>query len=272
MISTSRSTWRLALAFLLLYCTNGLLVGATPTGSGSPQSVAGMMRREGVKRALVRTEFVWHRKPTEVKVSRIVYFSKYDHDCSQIQASDRLLSIRTSGLERKLKDAAIRRTIGGHFLLIHRRHISHGVGVIEFVDDPILPRQTDILVPAPERLNALKEATDMDDVGDVKNILQAGVDQGDRESALWASLSLDDPCLTSALLKAGSDVNQQDHDGFSLLMVSVRYKALSNVKVLVASGANVNLKAQNGDTALSIAKASHSDAIEKLLLDSGARR
>ena len=33
------------------------------------------MRRAGIKRAFVRTEFVWRGKPTDVRVSRIVYFS-----------------------------------------------------------------------------------------------------------------------------------------------------------------------------------------------------
>ena len=77
--------------------------------------------------------------------------------------------------------------------------------------------------------------------------------------------------MTWAFLNVGSRPNLTDQDGFSLLMAAVRYEAISNVKTLLAAGADVNVKAQNGDTALSMAKRFRYENIVLLLTRSAAR-
>jgi ankyrin repeat protein len=79
--------------------------------------------------------------------------------------------------------------------------------------------------------------------------------------------------MTSALLKAGSSPNLRDKFGDTLLMGAVLIGALSNAKVLLAAGADVNAKAINGETALSIAKRNHLHHLQpmiELLTNAGA--
>ena len=42
----------------------------------------------------------------------------------------------------------------------------------------------------------------------------------------------DDSRMTTALLKAGADPNLRDHDGFTLLIMAVRYEAPGSAKAL----------------------------------------
>lgn len=231
------------------------------------------MRREGVKRALVRTEFVWRGKPTEVRLSRIVYFSKYDTSCAQISDPQPLSQIRTSGLEEELGKVAVQRTLKAHWLLIHMRHrTKHGVGTIELLDDEWLPRLPDTLAPTPKTPpSRFQEAIDMGDMAEVTSLLQVGVSSQERDGALGAALANSDPCMTRAFLSAGANPNLRDRDGFTLLMIAVRYKSFQNVKTLLAAGADVNARANNGQTALSIARQEHDEQIVDLLTQSGTR-
>ena len=188
------------------------------------------MRREGVRRALVRTEFVWHGKPTAVTVSQIVYSSEYDPACAQISDPQRLSQIHESGLEAQLANAAIARTLNAHWLLIHgRRGAKHGNGFIELLADEWLPRLPDTLFPAPKTPNRFREAVGMENVTAVTAML-GSVTPEERYSALWVALLSDDPCLFTAILKRGGDANLRDKDGESLLMVAARHGALANAK------------------------------------------
>jgi hypothetical protein len=68
------------------------------------------MRRQGVKRARIR---VGVRRPNgamEATIVRVVYYSEYDTNCSEIRDHDKLLKIRASGLEEALGDYAIGET------------------------------------------------------------------------------------------------------------------------------------------------------------------
>ena len=134
------------------------------------------MHQAGVRRALVRTQFEWHGKPVDVRVDRIAYFSKNDDNCAQISEPDHPSSIRTSRLENRLAEAAIRRTAKAYWLLIDRRHpIRRGVGIIRFVDDPAIRiRIADFLAPVPKVSSSLGDAVDMDDVAEAARILRAG--------------------------------------------------------------------------------------------------
>lgn len=230
------------------------------------------MRSEGVRRALVRTEFVWRGKPTAVRVSRIVYSSEYEPACAQISDPQRLSRVRTSGLEGRLGDAAIARTLSAHWLLIHGRHgTKHGIGIIELLADEWLPRRPDILAPAPKAPDRFREAVDMEDVAAV-TALFGSVTREERDSALWAALLSDDPCLFAAILKRSANVNLRNQDGESLLMAAARHGALANAKALLAAGADVGATAPNGETALSIAVRLHDDRITELLRQSGAHQ
>jgi hypothetical protein len=60
------------------------------------------MRQLGINRVVVRTEFVWHKRPIDVRATHFVYFSTYDGDCGQVADPQRLSKIRSSGLEAEL--------------------------------------------------------------------------------------------------------------------------------------------------------------------------
>lgn len=241
-------------------------------GEGTRYPWMDSMRREGIRRALVQTAFVWRGNPMEVTVSRIVYFSKYDQDCAQISDPQQLSRIRTSGLEAELGKAAEECTLKGHWLGIHVHRTSHGVGTIELLDDECLPHLPYILTPMPETSpSRFHEAVAMNDVAEVASLLRGAVSPAERDGALWVTVAGDDPCMTTTLLGAGANPNLRERDGFTLLMVATRYKAFRNVKVLLAAGADVNAKGNNGETALSIARGEHDDEIIALLREAGAR-
>ena len=75
------------------------------------------------------------------------------------------------------------------------------------------------------------------------------------------------------VLAEGVDINQQDEKGYTALMwlcmTSSNEKNRETAKLLIAKGADVNIKAKNGSTAL-IEAAGNSHEIFKLLLGKGA--
>jgi ankyrin repeat protein len=58
------------------------------------------------------------------------------------------------------------------------------------------------------------------------------VDPRLRDAAMSLALIDDDSRMTTALLKAGADPNLRDHDGFTLLIMAVRYEAPGSAKAL----------------------------------------
>jgi hypothetical protein len=56
------------------------------------------------------------------------------------------------------------------------------------------------------------------------------------------------------VLKRGADVNAADPRGFTALMIAANLGLVENVNVLLAHGADVKLKAKEGESALSLAE------------------
>jgi len=230
------------------------------------------MQQQQVRRAVVRTVFVWRGKPEDVTVSKIVYFSKYEHDCAQIDDPKRLSQFQASGLEKQLSDAAIAHTKRANWISMDKIHKpKRGVAIIELLDSESLPLRPDILVPALPASSPFRIAVDMDDVYGTTAILKEGVSSTERDQGLWATLVVDDSCMTGAILKFGANPNLTDASGLTVLMTAVRYQALANVMLLVKAGANVNAKADNGQTALSLAKGAGNQELIHFLEKSGAR-
>ncbi len=241
-------------------------------GNGKHYAWMDNMRQAGVKRATVSTSFLWRGRPTNVTASRIVYFSEYDSDCSQITDPDRLGQIRGSHVEEEISKAALQFTADANWLFIDKRpKVDRGVSGVEFLDDEWLPRNPVGLGPAPKKPQPFLDAVGLDDVEGVKALVQTGLDPKERDTAFWAILLRDAPCMMRALLAAGADANLRDRYGVTVLMAAVRYRTLANVKALLAAGADVNARDSQGVAPLAIARREQDPQIIQMLRDAGAR-
>ena len=248
-------------------------------GSGIRLAWMDAMRRQGVKRAQVATEFLGLGRPIYVGVIRIVYFSEYDHgSCSQIADAKRLSGIRASGLEEQLMQAAREGVAGARWATMDP-HLPpwHGRSQFNLLADEWLPAITFLTGFPDRRMDPCVESASMGDLADVTARLRRGVDLGIRDEAMWIALMSNDSCMTTALLRSGVDPNLRDQDGFTLLMTAVRYNALSSAKILLDAGADVNATAKLpspklGGTALSWAVGTGKQDMIRLLRGAGARQ
>ena len=235
------------------------------------------MRQQGVRRALVRTEFVWHKKPTDIKVTRLVYFSTYDGDCGQISDPAQLAKIRFSGLEMELSDQAVQDTLRGRWAFTDNRprHLKRGFTVVTLVDDEWVPTSPITFSPPPETVDPLEEAAGMYDVAAVTALLHSGVTPEKRDGLVWALAGVPSPCTLKVLLRAGANPNMRDRYGSPLLMEEIRHGDVEDAKVLMEAGADVNAKNAHGFTILSMAEAKPGfpgqDELVRLLRAAGAR-
>jgi hypothetical protein len=258
---------------------SGLRYGLEHGGHGDGVHFPWMneMRQQGIRRAVVRTEFVWHKKPTDIKVTRLVYFSTYDGDCGQITDPQRLSKIRSSGLEAELSEEALRRTLGAPwFRTGPPRRNKRGWCLVDLLDDEWLPPSPpDSLILMPKSVDPLAEAAGMGDVASITALLHSGVTAQRRNGLVWALTGVPSPCTLKALLRAGADPNMRDRDGSPLLMEEIRRGNVENAKVLVEAGADVNAKNAYGFTILSMAEAKPEfpgqDELVRLLKADGAR-
>jgi ankyrin repeat protein len=79
----------------------------------------------------------------------------------------------------------------------------------------------------------------------------ADINLQDATALLRAAWSSKDPERISALVKAGTDVNARDKDGWTALMYATRYnQRVEVISVLLDSGADVNAQDKDGRTAL----------------------
>lgn len=91
----------------------------------------------------------------------------------------------------------------------------------------------------------------------------------DENSLLW----LAGTCRGGAvkrLIDAGCDVNEQDEDGRTALLVAAGGDCVEVVKILVKGGANVNTTDDHGQSPLTFAVANQNFECVKILLEHGA--
>ena len=77
--------------------------------------------------------------------------------------------------------------------------------------------------------------------------------------------------VAQLLLAKGADVNAKDEDGYTALINASAYGHKEVVQLLLAKKADVNSKANNGTTALSIASRNGYNEIKELLIRAGAK-
>jgi hypothetical protein len=245
-------------------------------GDGVPEPWKAAMRREGIRRAFVRTEFSLRgRQPADdVKVFRILYFTEYEGNCAQISAPSRLEEIRASGLEDALGKAAVQRS-AQHYVQVVDGPVAarRGVGDQEFFDDEWLPAPRPRLSPAPETpRHPFLQAIDTGDAANALALLRRGLDPALRDRGIWLALISDEWCVVTGLLESGVDPNLRDQDGLTLLMEAAKLGAQRSAEVLLAAGADARASASLGRTALSFAAGSKDEDIIRLLKNHGAHQ
>jgi len=80
------------------------------------------------------------------------------------------------------------------------------------------------------------------------------IDSGGSSALMYASQKCDNAYLLTKLLKAKADVNAKAKDGSTALTLAVSKGAECAVRLLVLAGADVNLKTADGQTAITIAR------------------
>ncbi len=73
------------------------------------------------------------------------------------------------------------------------------------------------------------------------------------------------------LIKAGANLNLQNHEGQTALIQAVKSGSLYRTRALIKAGADLDLKDNAGKTALQYATERDLEDIEDLLLESGAK-
>jgi len=173
-------------------------------GSGRRQPWMDAMLRQGLRRALFRTEVFALGRPVYVRVTRVVYFTEYDDtSCSQVADPRRLSEISASGLEGRLIQAAKARTAAATWLPTMDPQLPRLIGWSQFslFADEWLP-EVAFLTGFPERrTDPLIESVSAGDLVDVTARLGSGVDSRVREEAVWTALMASDPCMLTALLR-----------------------------------------------------------------------
>ena len=107
----------------------------------------------------------------------------------------------------------------------------------------------------------------------VQLLIDAGADMAKYgDTALM--LALRDTETTKALLAAGADVNAKHEDGFTPLLLAARGGQAETVKLLIKAGADVNAEIENGFTVtvVEMAEMSGHPEIVEILEQAGARR
>lgn len=102
----------------------------------------------------------------------------------------------------------------------------------------------------------------------VRTMIEAGADVNSKDAsgmtALMAAAQMKHNEVLEALVKAGADANTMDPAGWTALMYASHYADMASARVLIPV-TNVNLKAKNGTTALTLARwACHSDIVAEL--------
>ena len=102
--------------------------------------------------------------------------------------------------------------------------------------------------------------------------IERGVSPKELAAALWQTITFGhNSCMTKLLLKSGASVNIQDEAGYTPLINAVRARNSADVKLLLEAGANPNAQDRWGETPLRIAIRDGSSEIVELLQRAGAR-
>jgi len=103
------------------------------------------------------------------------------------------------------------------------------------------------------RRTALMNAIEKKDKELVKMLIDSNINAEDMEGVTVLIYSLRDKAIFNMLVQAGIDLNYKNRWGETALMYEVRYGSLDSIKSLIDAGADLNIQNSLGETALMIA-------------------
>jgi hypothetical protein len=223
------------------------------------------MKRAGVKTASFEVSGVWHTVTLfqPEKIVRIIYRSRYAGPNSQITDPEGLTRLRTSGLQSKLQEAAFQKSTKATWIGIDSPPREGDQCIVDIylydnewlADDAFSTTSPGIGRYNPEEF-PLAYAALAGDIRGVKESLSAQQFPEDRlNTALFVAVQYpaDNTDVISALLQAGANVNAMRTGGSTLIMDAAAHLTVSNVQLLLSSGANLSAKTSSGQTAYDIA-------------------
>jgi len=101
-------------------------------------------------------------------------------------------------------------------------------------------------------------------------LMAFSTDGKDVNSSMWNAVKKGDADKVKVLIKQGADINAQDEDGDTPLMIASYYGQLEVVRALLNAGADVSSTHKYGGTALISAAAGGHVQILKALIEKGA--
>ena len=231
-------------------------------GNGVHEPWMDAMKKQRVKQALVDVKGAWYRtigfRPN--KVVRVVYRTEYSRPDSQIVDDVKLQALEKSTLRRELEAVALEKSKQARWMRIDSNPLRQpGYAHVCLMDDEWLPCgpmriDRDMFSAFEESEAPLYSAAIYPDLVSASRQLATNhFSQADLDTALFGAItnSSDNTKMVELLVKAGANVNARRNDGSTLLMEAASALRVTNVKLLLALGADPNLRNQRGDTALS---------------------
>ncbi len=223
------------------------------------------MQQAGVKMSMFEVHGTWRMalgfQPESV--DRVVYRRAYDGPNSQITNPTQLKRIRVTGLEEELRKAAFDKSRKAIWIGIDsppREGERCFVNIYLFdhewlADDFVSNKFPGIGRYDPEQFPLVSAAAVGDRLTVVNLLASHRFTKDDLNGALFEAVKYpsDNTDVISLLLGAGADVNAQRANGLTPLMEAVGTLNVSNMKLLVTSGADISRQTTLGSTGYSIA-------------------
>jgi hypothetical protein len=135
-------------------------------------------------------------------------------------------------------------------------------------------KASDHVVPRPATVSDLLKAAGRDDISQVRNLLDEGLDVNAKNKNGWSALmvaaSRGNMEMLNLLLEKGAAVDEKNARGQTPLIFAAHWGHANAVRILIEQGANVNLQMNDGWTALIDSIGMAHTEVAKILIKSGA--
>jgi hypothetical protein len=135
-------------------------------------------------------------------------------------------------------------------------------------------KASDHVVSEPATISDLLKAAARDDISQVKNFLDDGLDVNAKNKKGWSALmvaaSRGNMEILNLLIEKGAAVDEKNVQGQTPLIFAAHWGHANAVRLLIDQGANVNLRMNDGWTALIDSISMAHTEVAKILIKSGA--